>query len=113
MKKAITPLVVIAISTLFAYALGGNSRIILGIPLVWMLVPYSLFVQLIAFVPALLNNTEKHYDLTGSLTFISITVIATITIPSISLEQAIAGLMVIAWAGRLGTFLFRRICKAK
>jgi steroid 5-alpha reductase family enzyme len=70
-------------------------------------------VQIIAFIPALLNNTEKYYDLTGSLTFLSITSIALLTNPSIALEQFIAGLMVIVWAGRLGSFLFLRILKAK
>lgn len=113
MKKIITPIVVLSFSILFAYALGTQSRLVLGVPLPWLLVPYSLLVQMIAFVPAVINNTEKHYDLTGSLTFISITLIATLTNPHIQLEQAIAALMVIAWAGRLGTFLFRRICHAK
>lgn len=113
MKKAITPIVVSTLAAIFAIALGKHSREFLGVPLPWLLVPYSLLVQIIAFIPALLNNTEKYYDLTGSLTFLSITSIALLTNPSIALEQFIAGLMVIVWAGRLGSFLFLRILKAK
>lgn len=79
MKKLVTPAVVLTLSSLFAYALGGNSREVFSIPLVWILIPYSLVVQVIAFIPAMIYNTEKYYDITGSFTFISITIISVLT----------------------------------
>lgn len=85
MKKLKSLIVVLTLSTLFAYALGGRSRDLWGVPLPWLLAPFSLLVQVASFVPALLNNTEKYYDLTGSLTFISITIITALTNPSMQL----------------------------
>lgn len=85
MRKLITPIVVLAFTALFAYALGGRARSLWGVPLPWLLAPFSLLVQAVSFVPAVLNNTEKYYDLTGSLTFISITIITALTNPSMQL----------------------------
>lgn len=113
MRKLITPIIVLTLTALFAYALGGRSRSLLGVPLPWLLAPFSLLLQTVAFIPAVINNTEKYYDLTGSITFASITIITALTNPSIQLEQAIATLMVLAWTGRLGLFLFLRICRTK
>jgi len=79
MRKALTFIVVTSLSTLFAFCLGGNSRDFQGFPIVWMLVAYSLIVQVISFIPAVINNSEKYYDITGSFTFVSITLIALFT----------------------------------
>jgi steroid 5-alpha reductase family enzyme len=111
MRKIITPTVVLALSSLFAYCLGGQSRTLWGYPIAWILVAYSILLQIVVSIPAMIYNTEKYYDLTGSLTFISITAIATFTNHSLTLEQIIAAGMVFAWAGRLGSFLFLRILK--
>lgn len=113
MKKLITPAIVLTLSTLYAYALGGSSRELFSIPLVWLLIPYSLIVQIIASIPAIIFNTEKYYDITGSFTFISITTICILTNSNLQTEQIIASLMVLVWAGRLGTFLFLRIVRVK
>ena len=56
-------------------------------------------------------QTEKFYDLTGSLTYISVTSIAYFSIENPSTTDTILFLYVIIWAGRLGIFLFRRINK--
>ena len=111
MKKIITPTVVLTLSSLFAYCLGGHSRNLWGYPIAWILVAYSLLLQVVVAIPSMIFNTEKYYDLTGSLTFISITAIATFTNNTLAIEQIIAAGMVFAWAGRLGSFLFLRILK--
>ena len=112
MRKAVTFIVVTSLASLFAFCLGGNSREISGFPIVWFLVAYSLAVQVIVFIPALIYNTEKYYDLTGSFTFFSITLISLFTNPHLVTKQVIAGAMVCIWCLRLGYFLFTRILKA-
>ncbi len=57
MKKLITPAVVLTLSSLYAFALGGSSREFLSLPIVYILIPYSLIVQVIAAIPAILYNT--------------------------------------------------------
>lgn len=112
MRKALTFIVVTTLSMIFAYCLGGNSRDLAGFPLAWLLVAYSLAVQVISFIPAVINNSEKYYDITGSFTFISITLITLFTNENLAFRQILAGGMIIIWASRLGYFLFTRILKA-
>ena len=47
-----------------------------------MLAGYSTLVQVVAFVPAYIFHTEKYFDFTGGVTFISLTLIATLSNPS-------------------------------
>lgn len=112
MKKLITPIAVLSLSFLFAFSLASQSSEIYSVPIVYFLVAYSLLLQVIASIPAIIYSTEKYYDLTGSITFISITFIASLTNDHINLKQTTGGLMVLIWAGRLGSFLFLRIHNA-
>lgn len=72
-------------------------------------------IQWLAFVPAFFLKTEKFYDLTGSLTYISIfiySLIVTDSFQSFKLGNLIIAAAVLLWAIRLGSFLFMRIIKA-
>ena len=72
-------------------------------------------IQWLAFVPAFFLRTEKFYDLTGSLTYISIfiySLIVTDSFQSFKLGNLIIAAAVLLWAIRLGSFLFMRIIKA-
>lgn len=66
-------------------------------------------MQWLAFVPARLLKTERFYDLTGSLTYIAVTVSAVVTAAAPAGAQWLIAAMILVWAGRLGSFLFRRI----
>ena len=66
-------------------------------------------MQWLAFVPARLLKTERFYDLTGSLTYIAVTVAAVVTAAAPAGTQWLIAAMILVWAGRLGSFLFRRI----
>ena len=72
-------------------------------------------IQWLAFVPAFFFKSEKFYDLTGSLTYISIfiySLIVTDSFQSFKLGNLIIAAAVLLWAIRLGSFLFMRIIKA-
>jgi steroid 5-alpha reductase family enzyme len=62
--------------------------------------------------PRLLLQTEKFFDLTGSLTYISVITFALIFSASLDSRTFLLWALVVVWAARLGTFLFRRIQKA-
>ena len=79
-----------------------------GIPVFALLVVVAFLVQWLAFVPAFLLQTEKFYDLTGSLTYLTVTVLALVLGPVPDARALLLGMMVGIWATRLGTFLFRR-----
>ncbi|MEH6585735.1 MAG: DUF1295 domain-containing protein [Halioglobus sp.] len=68
-------------------------------------------LQWLAFVPAYLKQTEKFYDLTGSLTYISCIGLALLLSKNTDIRSLTLGLLVAIWALRLGSFLFARIRK--
>lgn len=96
-----------------AMAWAGSQRGIevRGIPLFAMMVALIFIIQWLAFLPATRWKSEKYFDLTGSATFIAITLIA-LSCGNPDSRSLLLGILVFAWAARLGFFLFRRIQKA-
>lgn len=75
----------------------------------------AIGVQWVAFVPAWLRQTERFYDLVGSLTYlvlIAATLGTAVARGSASLVSWLAAAAVIVWAVRLGSFLARRVHQA-
>jgi steroid 5-alpha reductase family enzyme len=64
------------------------------------------------FIPAFRFKTDKLTDLSYSLTFIILTIIA-IILSKFTILKSIVFMMIIAWGLRLGIFLFIRIRKMK
>lgn len=70
---------------------------------------WAFGLQWLAFVPAYLAQTEKYYDLIGSLTYLSTLGLAlALSGPPRPLALLLAALIGV-WALRLGSFLFLRI----
>jgi steroid 5-alpha reductase family enzyme len=69
----------------------------------------AYLIQWLAFIPARALKTERFYDLTGSVTYIAVTLGAISVATSPSGAQWLIASMIFIWAGRLGSFLFRRI----
>jgi len=68
-------------------------------------------IQWIAFLFANYFKTEKFYDLTGSITFITSMYLSYNLSPVKTTRQLVQSTMVMLWAFRLGTFLFVRVIK--
>ena len=70
-------------------------------------------IQWVAFIPAYMFQTEKFFDLTGSVTYSSVFIycIYLATSGDLNWGSLVISILVILWAGRLGTFLFTRIAK--
>ena len=101
---------------LYADAISFNSIELSGVNLVGHLLVMIFVIQWIAYIPAFLFKTEKFYDLTGSLTYItaiSFAVYSTNTSQSLDFGSLIIGTAIIIWALRLGSFLFIRVHKDK
>ena len=117
MKKADrNALVAIAIAILLGLGIawagsqGGASA--LGIPIFALSVGLAFLIQWLVFIPAYLLQSESFFDLTGSITYISVAAIAVLLSPVVDGRSILLLALVVIWAGRLGTFLFRRIRKA-
>ncbi|MBD5779882.1 DUF1295 domain-containing protein [Pelagicoccus sp. NFK12] len=69
-------------------------------------------LQWLAFVPAFIWQTERYFDLVGSLSYISVTLLAYLTAASQGPRSTLLLALILIWAGRLGWFLFSRIHKS-
>ena len=95
----------------YSFTASNIETEILGFNSFKFLISMAVLIQFLIFVPSFFFQTEKFYDLTGSLTYISVTSIAYFSLDNPTTIDTILYLYVIVWAGRLGIFLFRRINK--
>ena len=107
---AIPIIILIGLGIALAGSQGG--ALVFGIPLFAFSVGLAFVIQWLVFIPSYLMQTEKFFDLTGSITYISVTIIAVLLSPVVDFRSILLLVMVVIWAARLGTFLFRRIQKA-
>lgn len=110
-KNLIGVLLAIAIGVGVALAGSQVSAEVFGVPIFLLAVGAAYLIQWIAFMIAFAQKTEKFYDLTGSLTYITITTSAVLLAPDIDNRTVLLMMMVLVWATRLGTFLFTRVLK--
>ena len=93
-------------------AVGKNSVILNGYPAVLYCAVICVGMQWVAWIPASIGKTERFYDLTGGLTYITI-VGFSLWVGSrsepISSRELIVSLLVIIWSLRLSSFLYLRI----
>jgi steroid 5-alpha reductase family enzyme len=89
---------------------GGGA--VGGVPVFALCIGLAFLVQWLAFVPAYLRQTERFFDLTGSLTYILVTTLAVVLSPERDARSIVLLVLVVVWAARLGTYLVRRIRKA-
>lgn len=118
MGAILRALVVIGIGVAVALGLSlivdGSDKKLFGIPALAGLAMLALVIQWLVFIPSYFTQTEIYYDLTGSLTYLLVVVVAvsTLTGSEPSARALLLAALVSIWALRLGSFLFRRIKKA-
>ena len=112
-KKALIALpIVVLIGAAIALAGSQGGSEANGVPVFSLAVIIAFAIQWIAFVPAYMRQTEKFFDITGSLTYISVAIIAALLSSDLDGRSMLLVVLIGVWAARLGTFLFRRIHKA-
>lgn len=103
------------LSSIIAFYIPFQIALLTDLPLVKNLILLIFSIQWIIFIPAYIFQTEKFYDLTGSVTYLSVVWFVFLsTYQSISLNfgNLILVLLISIWTIRLGLFLFMRIHKA-
>ena len=104
--------VVITIGLGVAVAGSQGGATVHGVPVFALSVALAFLIQWLAFIPAYLLQTERFYDLTGSVTYITVTVVAVVLGPAPDARSYVLVALVVIWAARLGSYLFRRIRKS-
>ncbi|MBN8656408.1 MAG: DUF1295 domain-containing protein [Anaerolineae bacterium] len=108
-RSSIAILIVLLIATGLALAGSQGGHVVNGFPLFALCVALAFVIQWVAFIPAFVFRTEKFYDLTGSITYLTVIVVALLLSPAIDTRSLLLAGMVAIWAVRLGSFLFMRI----
>ncbi len=115
-SKSIKTLIAIPLLLLFALLIGvaggQHSAKIWNTSIFLLLIVLAFIIQWGGFIYAYKNQTEKYFDITGSVTFITVVILAVILTPKVDFRGHLLMTMVLIWAIRLGTFLFLRIKKA-
>ncbi len=109
--KVITNILISVLSFAISYGIAHLT----GSVIVKNAVLLAYAIHWIAYIPAYVFQTEKFYDLTGSVTYLSVVWFVFLsTYQSISLNfgNLILVLLISIWTIRLGLFLFMRIHKA-
>ena len=103
--------ILIVIAVLFALAGSQGGGTFAGFPLFALCVALAFLIQWLVFIHAWTRQTEKFFDLAGSLTYISVISLAFFLGPRPDARSVLLWVMVILWAVRLGTYLYTRIQK--
>ena len=106
-------LISVCIITLLGAALalaGGSGGLVRADVSVFMWCGVLAFgLNWLVYVPSALARTEHYYDLTGGLTYLSVTGLAVVLSQPLDLRSTLVVGMVSIWAIRLAGFLFVRV----
>ncbi len=100
------------LGVVFAFAGADGGESLGGLKSFTVLTLIAFGINIAVFIPSYLSRTDHYYDVTGSITYLTVTAIALITAEVRDARTIIAAVLIFIWAGRLGTFLFRRVKKS-
>lgn len=104
--------IAVAVGIVIAWAGSQDGQTVAGIPVFALGVALAFIIQWAVFVPSYLRQTERYFDLTGSISYITVAILAFVLSPERDSRSLVLVVLVVIWAGRLGTYLFRRIRKS-
>jgi steroid 5-alpha reductase family enzyme len=103
--------VAIVVGAVIAWAGSDGGYRWQGWPVFALCAGLAFLINWAVFVPSAIARSERFYDLTGGITYLTVTIVAVALAPDLDLRARIAAAGVIIWASRLATFLFRRILR--
>ncbi len=100
--------IAVLIALLVALAGSQHGAATAGIPIMLLCTGAAFLIQWLVFIHAWRMKTERYFDLTGSLTYLTLLAIA-LVLGNSDPRALLIAVLVALWAARLGTFLFRRV----
>lgn len=100
-------ILVIASAVAWAGSYGGGH--VFGIPLFGLLCGVAFAIQWLVFAPSFALKSERFFDITGSVTYITVASLGALLNPPIGARSVLLWSLVAVWAARLGLFLLRRV----
>jgi len=117
LKDYIVTLVVLIVGSIIAVASSQDATYYKGYPPLLICMAVSFLIHWIIFIPSFINKTEKFFDITGTLGYISVLITSSylairLSPDTLELRSLIVILFILTWTLRLGSFLFIRIIKS-
>jgi len=103
------------IGALVAWAGSQGGATVGGVPVFAIAVAVAFLIQWLVFLPSYRFQTERFFDLTGSLTYLTVVGVslwASRQSAPLDARSLLLAALVAVWAIRLGSFLFSRIHRA-
>lgn len=101
--------VIVGVGAAIAWAGSQGGVTVGGLPLFALCAMLSFGLNWLVFVHAYFAQTERFFDLTGSITYLSVIAVSLALTTELDSRSLLLGAMVLVWAVRLGSFLFARI----
>lgn len=95
-----------------AWAGAQHGWVLHNVPVMYLCVAAAFLVQWLVFIPSYLFKTERFYDFTGGVTYLSITLFVIALNPHSDLRSKLIASFICIWAIRLASYLFLRILRA-
>ncbi len=111
LKSLILSLFIILLGFLFGIVGSDSNFDQFPLSPFYILIGIVFLLQWIVFIPSYLLKTEKYFDLTGGITYVSVGIIALTLNPKPTIVSIVLTLLVVIWALRLSIFLFSRVRK--
>jgi len=114
MKKVIVEsligtVIALVVATFIGFAGSQGGVTYQGFPLFALCAALAILVQWLVFIPSMLQKTEHYYDLTGSVTYVTVILFALIAAGNFDPRSLLIAVLCLIWAIRLGSFLFVRV----
>lgn len=114
--NAMTPILgiiaALTVCVVIGWAGSDNGLLVAGWPVFALCGVLAMAVQWVVFTHAWVAKTEAFFDLTGSLTYIGMVLLATWLSGATDIRSLLICGLILVWALRLGPFLYFRIQKA-
>ena len=104
---AVPAIIAVGATVAWAGSQGGVSAG--GVPVFALCGLLAFVINWVVFVPSYLAQTERFFDLAGSLTYVTVIGTALLATAATDPRSLLLAALVLVWAIRLGTFLFSRI----
>lgn len=101
--------IILLVAAIVAWAGSQGGYVVFGIPLFALCIALAFVIQWVVLIPSFIKQTEKYFDLTGSITYLSVMWVAILLSPVRDVRSWLLLVLVSVWAIRLGSFLFMRI----
>ena len=115
-KEYSISLICVLVAFLVSFASSQNGASYNNYPISIICMALSFIIHWLVFIPSYFYKTEKFYDITGTVAYLSILLTTAYLInlvndEGILLRSIISIIFVMIWANRLGIFLFKRVIK--